>query len=96
MPHPKGVPDDPGALRDQRKTKVLKSLEKLHALELARDQALGERDEALIEAHGPRGEGGLSYNELVGLTDPSKNGRRATTKLSRQRIIQVVQAGRGD
>lgn len=52
----------------------------------ALDEAIAARDRALIEAHGDKRAGGLSYDELAVAT-----GTNPTTRISKGRVIQIVQ-----
>lgn len=54
--------------------------DKVRRAEAALDRAVSERDEAMIEAHGDRRYGRLSYEEMA-----------TVLRLSKGRVIQIVQ-----
>lgn len=70
----------PDAARTIRKQRLRKLATRVGRAEAALETAIRDRDEALIESHGDRRLGGLSYDEL------SKE-----VRVSKGRVIQIVQ-----
>lgn len=70
----------PAAARTMRRQSLRKLAQRVNRAEVTLEQAIRERDIALIEAHGDRRTGGLSYDELAKEVGVSKG-----------RVIQIVQ-----
>lgn len=77
---------DPQALRRERKAVIRRASAKVLRAEAAYEQAVAERDEALILFHGDKRDGGLSYDEMATAT-----GRTEEERISKGRVIQIVQ-----
>lgn len=74
------VDQAPDVARTTRRNRLRKLATRVSRAEAALESAIRERDEALIESHGDRRAGGLSYDEL------SKE-----VRVSKGRVIQIVQ-----
>lgn len=76
---------DQTATRVKRTAMIRVLAEDVRRKRLILDTAIARRDEALIEAHGDKREGYLSYQELADASGMSKG-----------RVIQVVQESSDD
>lgn len=72
--------------RARRVRDVRAASNRLRRAEAALDAAVAARNDALIEAHGDRRDGGLSYEELAEATATTPEKR-----ISKGRVIQIVQ-----
>lgn len=71
---------DPDVRRHERRKQLRATARRVREYETKLDDAVHERDRLLIDSHGPRRDGGLSYEEMA-----------EAVGVSRGRIIQIVQ-----
>lgn len=70
-----------------RKARIIRKYSK-DALKYARkaEEAIALRDQAMIDAHGDKNEGGLSYEDMA-----EASGDNDEERIGRGRVIQIVQ-----
>jgi hypothetical protein len=76
---------------DLARTMVIDVLEDVRLAEQELEYARQKRDNTFREVHPT-----LSYNEIARLSNPETNGGYDTSRLSRGRIIQIIQPHRRD